>query len=72
MLLLILVLLLKRKRKRAKLPGLNGKGNASNASGKTVAPTSMDGEVGDKMRGEEVEMEGTDPEETNSESRSCS
>ena len=53
-----------KKAKRAKLPGLNGKGNASNASGKTVAPTSMDGEVGDKMRGEEVEMEGIDPEET--------
>ena len=54
-----------KKAKRAKLPGLNGKGNASNASGKTVAPSSMDGEVGDKMRGEEVEMEteGVDPEE---------
>jgi len=48
-----------KKAKRAKLPGLNGKGNASDASGKTVAPTSMDGEVGDKMRGE-----GVDPEET--------
>ena len=48
-----------KKAKRAKLPGLNGKGNASDASGKTVAPTSMDGEVGDKMRGE-----GIDPEET--------
>jgi len=52
-----------KKAKRAKLPGLNGKGNSSNASSKTVAPTSMDGEVGDKMRGEEVEMEGVDPEE---------
>ena len=54
-----------KKAKRAKLPGLNGKGNSSNASGKTVAPTGMDGEVGDKMRGEEVEMEteGVDPEE---------
>ena len=52
-----------KKAKRAKLPGLNGKGNASDASGKTVAPTGMDGEVGDKMRGEEVEMEGIDPEE---------
>ena len=52
-----------KKAKRAKLPGLNGKGNASDASGKTVAPTGMDGEVGDKMRGEEVEMEGVDPEE---------
>ena len=49
-----------KKAKRAKLPGLNGKGNASDASGKTVAPTSMDGEVGDKMRGE-----GVDPEEKN-------
>ena len=48
-----------KKAKRAKLPGLNGKGNASDASGKTVAPTGMDGEVGDKMRGE-----GIDPEET--------
>ena len=47
-----------KKAKRAKLPGLNGIGNASDASGKTVAPTSMDGEVGDKMQGE-----GVDPEE---------
>ena len=54
-----------KKAKRAKLPGRNGQGNSSNASGKTVAPTSMDGEVGDKMRGEEVEMEGIDPEEKN-------
>ena len=54
-----------KKAKRAKLPGLNGKGNASDASGKTVAPTSPVGEVGDKMRGEEVEMEGIDPEEKN-------
>jgi len=52
-----------KKAKRAKLPGLNGKGNASDASGKTVAPTSPSGEVGDKMQGEEVEMEGVDPEE---------
>ena len=54
-----------KKAKRANLPGRNGQGNSSNASGKTVAPTSMDGEVGDKMRGEEVEMEGIDPEEKN-------
>jgi len=52
-----------KKAKRAKLPGLNGKGNSSDASGKTVAPTGMDGEVGDKMRGEEMEYEGVDPEE---------
>ena len=54
-----------KKAKRAKLPGLNGKGNASDASGKTVAPTSPSGEVGDKMRGEEkeYETEGVDPEE---------
>ena len=45
-----------KKAKRAKLPGLNGKGNSSDASGKTVAPTGMDGEVGDKMRGEEMNM----------------
>ena len=52
------------KAKKATPPGkAGGKGLASNASGKTVAPTSMDGEVGDKMRGEEVEMEGVDPEE---------
>jgi len=52
------------KAKKATPPGKSGgKGLASSASGKTVAPTSMDGEVGDKMRGEEVEMEGVDPEE---------
>ena len=52
------------KAKKATPPGkAGGKGLASNASSKTVAPTSMDGEVGDKMRGEEVEMEGVDPEE---------
>ena len=55
-----------QKAKKATPPGKpGGKGLASNASGKTVAPTSMDGEVGDKLRGEEVEMEieGVDPEE---------
>ena len=53
-----------KKAKKATPPGRpGGKGLASNASSKTVAPTSMDGEVGDKMRGEEVEMEGVDPEE---------
>jgi hypothetical protein len=54
-----------KKAKKATPPGRpGGKGLASDASGKTVAPTSMAGEVGDKMRGEEVEMEGVDPEET--------
>ena len=49
-----------QKAKKATPPGkAGGKGLSSNASGKTVAPTGMDGEVGDKMRGE-----GTDPEET--------
>ena len=55
-----------KKAKKATPPGsAGGKGLASKASGKTVAPTSMDGEVGDKLRGEEVEMEteGVDPEE---------
>jgi len=54
-----------QKAKKSPRPGRDGKGNPSNASGKTVAPTSMDGEVGDKLRGEEVEMEteGVDPEE---------
>ena len=54
-----------QKAKKSPKPGRDGKGNPSNASGKTVAPTSMDGEVGDKLRGEEVEMEieGVDPEE---------
>ena len=47
------------KAKKSPKPGREGKGNPSEASGKTVAPTSMDGEVGDKMRGE-----GVDPEET--------
>ena len=48
-----------KKAKKATPPGrTGGKGLASNASGKTVAPTGMDGEVGDKMRGE-----GVDPEE---------
>ena len=47
------------KAKKSPKPGRDGKGNPSEASGKTVAPTSMDGEVGDKMRGE-----GVDPEET--------
>ena len=54
-----------QKAKKSPKPGRDGKGNPSNASGKTVAPTSMDGEVGDKLRGEEVEMEGIDPEEKN-------
>ena len=50
-----------KKAKKATPPGkAGGKGLASDASGKTVAPTSMDGEVGDKMRGE-----GVDPEEKN-------
>ena len=49
-----------KKAKKATPPGrVGGKGLASNATPKTVAPTSMDGEVGDKMRGE-----GVDPEET--------
>ena len=47
------------KAKKSPKPGRDGKGNPSDASGKTVAPSSMDGEVGDKMRGE-----GIDPEET--------
>ena len=47
------------KAKKSPKPGRDGKGNPSEASGKTVAPTSMDGDVGDKMRGE-----GVDPEET--------
>ena len=48
-----------KKAKKATPPGsAGGKGLSSNASGKTVAPTGMDGEVGDKMRGE-----GVDPEE---------
>ena len=54
-----------QKAKKSPKPGRDGKGNPSNASGKTVAPTSLDGEVGDKLRGEEVEMEGIDPEEKN-------
>ena len=53
-----------KKAKKATPPGkAGGKGLASSASGKTVAPTGMDGEVGDKMRGEEMEYEGVDPEE---------
>ncbi len=52
--------------KKATPPGRpGGKGLPSEAAPKTVAPTTMDGEVGDKLRGEEVEMEGTDPEEKN-------
>ena len=48
-----------KKAKKATPPGrTGGKGLASNATPKTVAPTSMDGEVGDKMQGE-----GVDPEE---------
>jgi len=55
-----------KKAKKATPPGRpGGKGLPSEANPKTVAPTTMDGEVGDKLRGEEVEMEGTDPEETN-------
>ena len=47
-----------KKAKKATPPGsAGGKGLPSKASGKTVAPTSMDGEVGDKMRGEAVEEE---------------
>ena len=46
-----------KKAKKATPPGkAGGKGLASSASGKTVAPTGMDGEVGDKMRGEEMNM----------------
>ena len=46
------------KAKKATPPGkAGGKGLASAASGKTVAPTSPEGEVGDKMRGEAVEEE---------------
>ena len=53
-----------KKAKKATPPGsAGGKGLSSKASGKTVAPTGMDGEVGDKMRGEEMEYEGVDPEE---------
>ena len=45
-----------KKAKKATPPGApGGKGLASKASGKTVAPTSMAGEVGDKMRGEATE-----------------
>jgi hypothetical protein len=55
-----------KKAKKATPPGRpGGKGLPSEAAPKTVAPTTMDGEVGDKLRGEEVEMEteGVDPEE---------
>ena len=53
-----------KEAKKATPPGsAGGKGLSSKASGKTVAPTGMDGEVGDKMRGEEMEYEGVDPEE---------
>ena len=49
-----------KKAKKATPPGrAGGKGLPSEANPKTVAPTSMDGEVGDKLRGE-----GVDPEET--------
>ena len=53
------------KAKKATPPGkAGGKGLASNASGKTVAPSDTSGqEVGDKLRGEEVERVGVDPEE---------
>ena len=55
-----------KKAKKATPPGrTGGKGLASNATPKTVAPSDTSGqEVGDKLRGEEVEMEGIDPEET--------
>ena len=47
-----------KKAKKASPPGkTGGRGLASKASGKTVAPTGMDGEVGDKLRGEAVEDE---------------
>jgi len=47
-----------KKAKKAIPPGRpGGKGLPSEATPKTVAPTSMDGEVGDKLRGEETEME---------------
>ena len=53
-----------KKAKKATPPGrAGGKGLSSDASAKTVAPTSMDGEVGDKMRGEGLDLEGVDPEE---------
>ena len=54
-----------KKAKKATPPGrTGGKGLASNATPKTVAPSDTSGqEVGDKLRGEEVEMEGVDPEE---------
>ena len=45
-----------KKAKKATPPGkAGGKGQSSDASSKTVAPTGMDGEVGDKLRGEAVE-----------------
>jgi len=48
-----------KKAKKATPPGRpGGKGLPSQANSKTVAPTTMDGEVGDKLRGE-----GVDPEE---------
>ena len=55
------------KAKKATPPGRpGGKGLPSDANGKTVAPTTMDGEVGDAMEAVESDdevLEGTDPEE---------
>ena len=56
-----------KKAKKATPPGRpGGKGLPSDANGKTVAPTTMDGEVGDAMEAVESDdevLEGTDPEE---------
>ena len=50
-----------KKAKKATPPGrAGGKGLPSEASAKTVAPTSMDGEVGDKMKGEDVDLDDED------------
>ena len=49
-----------KKAKRAKLPGLNGKGNASDASSKAMGDGSGEMKVGAR---EEFEAEGVDPEE---------
>jgi len=49
-----------KKAKKAKKPGRDGKGEPSAASGKIVDPTSMDGEVGDKMKGEDVDLDDED------------
>ena len=55
-----------KKAKKATPPGsAGGKGLASDDSGKTVAQTGMDGEVGDKMRGEAVENGDEEDEDEN-------